>query len=141
VLLTLIVFGFTLLALAIAADSRRAGYCESIDHPAKCESEGLLALVGFSLTGLGLWGTAAGGGLLLGRGWARRSAMVVFSAWAILVSALFMVTAVDDGGLPLQGVLAWGLLVGLFVAIVVLAGERPPPILTAARPRARWPPG
>jgi hypothetical protein len=97
VLLTLIVFLFTLLALAIAADSRRGGYCESIDHPGECESEGLLALVGFSLTALGVWGVAAGAGMLRGRAWARRSAIVVMSAWALLITALFVVTAFHDG--------------------------------------------
>jgi len=59
VLLTLVVFGFTLLALAIAADSRQGGYCESIDHPGKCENEGLIALTGFGLTALGVCGAAA----------------------------------------------------------------------------------
>jgi hypothetical protein len=125
VILTLIVFVFTLVALAVAADARNGGYCESIDHPGKCESEGLLALAGFSLTGLGLWGVAAGSGLLLGRWWARRSAVFVTSAWTLLAMALFAVTAVDNGGLPLGGVLAWLLLVGLFVTIVVLALELP----------------
>jgi hypothetical protein len=125
VLLTLIVFGFTLLAIAVAADSRRGGYCESIDHPGKCESEALDALAGFSLTGLGLWGAAAGVGLLRGRSWARRATMFVFSAWAFLVTALFAVVAADDGGVPLQRVLAWLLIVGCFVAIAVQAGLLP----------------
>jgi hypothetical protein len=93
VLLTLIVFGLTLLSLAIAADSRQGGYCESIDHPGRCESEGLIALAGFGLTALGVWGAVAGAGLLRGRAWARRSAMLVISAWALVVSALFVVAA------------------------------------------------
>ena len=82
-------------------------------------------MVGFSLTGLGIWGVAAGGGLIVGRRWARRSAMFVFSAWAVLVSALFVVTAVDDQGLPLGGVLAWFLIAGFFVAIVILSADLP----------------
>ena len=127
VLLTLIIFGFTLLAIALADEARGGGYCESIDHPGKCESEALDALVGFSLTGLGIWGVAAGVGLLLGRSWARRSAMIVFSVWALLVTALFAVVAVDDGGLPLQGVVAWLVSVGLFVGNAVLAGLVPQP--------------
>lgn len=131
VVLTLIVFLFTLFALATAAQDREGGYCESIDHPAKCESEPLIGLVGFSLTGLGLWGAAAGGGLLLGRRWARRSAMFVFSVWALVVTAAFVATAVDDGGLPLHGVLAWLLIVSLLVTIVVLAAGSPPATATA----------
>jgi hypothetical protein len=125
VVLTLIVLVYTLVALAVAAENREGGYCESIDHPARCENEGLLALAGSGLTGLGLWGVAAGGGLLVGRWWARRSTMFVFSAWALLVSAAFVGTAVDNGGLPLPEVLAWLLLVGLLLAIVVLAGDLP----------------
>lgn len=141
VLLTLIVFLFTLVALAGAADSRDGGYCESIDHPGKCESEGLLALAGLGLTSLGLWGTAAGGGLLRGRRWARLSAMLVLSAWALLVSALFVVTAVDNHGLPLGGVIAWLGIVGSFVAIVVLAFELPRHPAPEGSPGTTRPPG
>jgi hypothetical protein len=127
VVLTLIVVGFTLLSLAIAAQNRDGGYCETIDHPGECESEGLTAVVGFGLTSLGLWGAAAGGGLLLGRRWAPRSAMLVFSAWALLVTAAGVLTTADDEGGPAPGgVLAWLLIVGYFVVIAVLAdGVRP----------------
>jgi hypothetical protein len=125
VVLTLVVVLFTLFALYSAAQDREGGYCESIDHPARCESERLLGLVGLSVTGLGLWGAAAGGGLLLGRWWARRSAITVFSAWTTLVTAAFVATAVDDGGLPVHGVLVWLLIVSLFVTIVVLAAGLP----------------
>jgi hypothetical protein len=124
VVLTLIMLLFTLLALHSAADDRANGYCESIDHPGQCESEGLLGLAGFGLTGLGLGGVAAGVGMLQGRRWARRSAMVVFAAWALLTTAAFVATAVSDDGLPLHGVLAWLVITGLLVTIVVLAADR-----------------
>lgn len=125
VMLTVLVVGGTLVALAIEADSREAGDCETVDHPQECDGEGLIALVGVSLTGLGLWGAGAGGGVLLGRRWARQSTMVVFTAWALLVSAGFIVTAVDNNGLPLAGVLTWTVMVGAFVTIVVLADKLP----------------
>jgi hypothetical protein len=50
VVLTLVVVLFTLFALYSAAQDREGGYCESIDHPARCESERLLGLVGLSVT-------------------------------------------------------------------------------------------
>lgn len=137
---TLVVLAVTLVALAVAADQRNGGYCESIDHPGSCTNDGLVALVGFGATGVGVWGAAAGVGLLRGRSGARRAVVVTSSVWAIVSAALVVALAPAPDGLGVVGMLIGPAIVGYFVTIAVLAARLSLPTvshLAGARPSRR----
>jgi hypothetical protein len=127
---TLVVLAATLVALLVATDQRDGGYCESIDHPSSCTSEGLVALVGFGATGVGVWGAAAGVGLLRGRSGARRAVVITSSVWAIVSAALVVALAPTPDALGVGGMLIGMAIVGCFATIAVLAARLPLPTVS-----------